>query len=239
MWQTPPQNIDLFPTDIHVWKTNLNINTAQQNELWQLLSNDEKTRANRFRFPHLRVHYIAGRGALRQLCGRYLSVAPQDLVFTYGAQGKPLLSDFPDFSFNLSHSHGIAVFAFAHEMTLGIDVEFIDTTIDYEVIAPRFFSKNEADTLLALPKAERPPVFFNCWTRKEAFIKAKGGGLSIPLDQFEVTLLLEDTPRLLAIDWAPEEVSQWSIFSFSADEGYVGALMTDAVVRKIYTYVKN
>ncbi len=233
MWQSSPKNIALSPTDIHVWKVSLNISLNSQNDFWLTLSEDEKLRANRFRFPHLRVRYIAARGTLRALLGQYLSVLPIEIQFSYGEQGKPFLTDFPDFKFNISHSEDLAVFAFAKEITLGIDVEFINPKIDTEVIAPRFFSKNEAATLLKLSPLKRPPVFFNCWTRKEAFIKAKGGGLSIPLDQFEVTLLPEDTPQLLAIDWAPEEVENWSIFSFNVGPEFVGALMTDGNIDKV------
>ena len=236
MWQSSPKNIDLSPTDIHVWKANMDIELSLQNKFWLTLSEDEKIRANRFRFPHLRVRYIAARGILRHLLAKYLSVSAESIRFEYGEQGKPFLSDFPTFKFNISHSHDHVVFAFAQDMTLGIDVEFINPKIDCEVIAPRFFSKNEAATLLALPPADRPPVFFNCWTRKEAFIKAKGGGLSIPLDQFEVTLLADDTPQLLAIDWAPNEVKSWSIFSFSVNEEFVGALMTAGEVGEVFWF---
>ena len=99
--------------------------------------------------------------------------------------------------------------------------------IAFELIAPRFFSKNEAATLLSLPQEQQPAVFYNCWTRKEAFIKAKGGGLSIPLDQFEVTLLMEDAPKLLAINWAMEEVENWDLHSFHLEEGVIGALIVE------------
>ena len=236
MWQSSPTNIVLSPTDIHVWKASLDIVPSLQDKLWLTLSEEEKTRANRFRFPHLRIRYIAARGILRRLLAQYLSVSAESIHFEYGEQGKPFLSDFPNFKFNISHSHDFVVFALAKNMTLGVDVEFINPEIDCEVIAPRFFSKNEAATLLALPPIDRPPIFFNCWTRKEAFIKAKGGGLSIPLDQFEVTLLPNDTAKLLAIDWAPEEVENWSVFSFSVNEEFVGALMTDEVVGKVFYF---
>jgi len=233
MWLTSPENIVLSPSEIHVWRANLDINLSLQKKFWTTLSDDEKRRAERFRFSHLRVHYIASRGILRQLLSRYLSVSTQSLRFEYGEQGKPSLADFPHFQFNISHSENQLVLAFAQEITLGIDVEFINPKTDFEVIAPNFFSKNEADTLLAQVPEDRPQVFFNCWTRKEAFIKAKGGGLSIPLDKFEVTLLSNDTPRLLAIDWAPEEVENWSTFSFKTGEGFVGALMTDGEVKEV------
>ncbi len=240
MWQSYPKNIILSPTEIHVWKTNLDIGQSFQNELWSTLSADEKLRANRFRFPHLRVRYIAARGVLRQLLAKYLSLPATDIRFSYGEQGKPFLSDFPDFKFNLSHSENLAVFAFSSSMTLGVDVEFIDSNIDIDVIAPNFFSKNEVRSLFQLAPAQRPTAFFNCWTRKEAFIKAKGGGLSIPLNQFELTLLPNDAPKLLAIDWAPDEVKEWSVFSFNVKKEFIGALMTNGNVTQVsYFDFKN
>lgn len=233
MWQSSPKNILLNFTNIHIWKAKLDVSLSTQNDFWQILSEDEKSRANRFRFPHLRVRYIAARGILRKLIGQYLSIAATDIQFNYGKQGKPFLVDFPNFKFNVSHSEDLAVFAFAKEVTLGIDVEYINTKIDIKVIAPNFFSQNEVTTLFNLPIKERIPVFFNCWTRKEAFIKAKGGGLSIPLDQFEVSLLANDTPKILAIDWNPEEVKDWSLFSFQADDKFIGALATNGNVEKV------
>jgi 4'-phosphopantetheinyl transferase len=233
MWQSSPKNISLNSTDIHIWKAKLNISLSTQNDFWQILSADEKTRANRFRFPHLRMHYIAARGVLRNLIAQYLSISPADIQFNYGKQGKPFLVNFPNFKFNVSHSEDLAVFAFAKEMEIGIDVEYINPKIDIEVIAPNFFSQNEVTTLFKLAPKERITGFFNCWTRKEAFIKAKGGGLSIPLDQFEVTLLAKDTPKILAINWAPEDVKNWSLFSFNPRKEFVGALTTNGNIEKV------
>jgi 4'-phosphopantetheinyl transferase len=236
MWQSFSESNTLSPTDIHVWKANLDISLSFQNNLWETLSEEEKSRANRLLFPHLRVRYIAARGILRRLLAQYLLIPATDIQFKYGKQGKPFLINFPDFKFNLSHTGDLAVFAFATDMTLGIDIELINPKIDMKVIAPNFFSKNEVTALFKLPSKERPLAFFNCWTRKEAFIKAKGGGLSIPLDQFEVTLLPEDTPKILTIDWAPEEVINWSIFSFEVGENFVGALMTDGNASQVSYY---
>ena len=104
MWQLPPKNIALSSTDIHVWKANLDIDLSLQNKLWKTLSQEEKLRANRFAFPHLRARYIAARGILRNLLAQYLSISATNIQFVYGEQGKPFLADFPNFKFNLSHS---------------------------------------------------------------------------------------------------------------------------------------
>ena len=228
MWQTSPPNIALPSKDIHVWKASLQVDAEQAEKFWKTLSKEEKARAHRFRFPEHRDYFIAARGILRALLHKYLPLQPVDFEFSYGAQGKPSLEQFPDLQFNVSHSRGVALFAFAKCGDIGVDIEYVDPAIEFELIAPRFFSKNEAATLLDLPVDRRPAVFFNCWTRKEAFIKAKGGGLSIPLDQFEVTLLEEDVPKLVTIDGALQEVHQWSLFSFFPERGMIGALAIKA-----------
>lgn len=232
-WQAMPNELAILESEVHVFKANLIINAAQENTFWATLSAEEKARANRFRFPVHRAYFIAGRGILRRLLGQYLNVLPQDLQFEYGPQGKPFLNNFPDFKFNISHSKHHILLAFSKKNTIGVDVEVIDSTIEFEIIAPRFFSKNEATTLLNLPYEQQPTVFYNCWTRKEAFIKAKGGGLSIPLDQFEVTLLPEDAPKLLAIDWAMEEVENWQMFSFNLEKEVIGALIVEGKIERV------
>lgn len=225
MWKIPTDDLKISTSEVHVWKADLGVDAALEAEFWDTLSEEEKKRADRFRFPIHRAYFIAGRGILRQLLGQYLGVPAVSLQFDYGSQGKPFLVDFPNFKFNISHSKHHILLAFSKKNTIGVDVEVIDPTIEFDVIAPRFFSKNEATTLLNLPLAQQPTVFYNCWTRKEAFIKAKGGGLSIPLDQFEVTLLPEDAPKLLTINWAMEEVNHWNLHSFYLEDGVLGALI--------------
>jgi 4'-phosphopantetheinyl transferase len=239
VWRAVPERLKLLANEIHVFKANLVIDPALETIFWATLSADEKTRANRFRFPIHRAYFIAGRGILRRLLGQYLNVLPQDLQFEYEAQGKPFLVGFSNFKFNISHSKHHILLAFSQKKTIGVDVEVIDPKIEFEVIAPRFFSKNEATTLLALPRTQQPAVFYNCWTRKEAFIKAKGGGLSIPLDQFEVTLLPEDAPKLLAINWAMEEVDNWELFSFHLEKNVVGALIVEGKVDVHFLKITN
>lgn len=236
MWQAAGQNITLGEKEVHVWKANLQIDFEQTETFWATLSIEEKARADRFRFKEHRLYFIASRGILKQLLSKYLSQPPGSFIFSYEAQGKPKLEQFPTLQFNVSHSKGYALFAFAKNEPIGVDLEFIDPSIEFKVIAPRFFSKNEATTLLDLPIERQPNVFFNCWTRKEAFIKAKGGGLSIPLDQFEVTLLENEPAKLLAVDWAPEEVEQWSMFSFFPKKEMVGALAIKSEVERVLYY---
>ena len=240
MWQKAPENIVLPSDQIHIWRASLDVVQDVEKAFWETLSQKERERAERFRFPTHRSQFIVGRGILRQLLGKYLHQSPETIQFSYGDQGKPFLAKAnqksSNLNFNISHSNGFAIFAFAEKMTFGVDLELIDPNIEFEVIAPRFFSKNEASALFSLPVEKQAEAFFNCWTRKEAFIKACGGGLSIPLDQFEMTLLPGDPPKLLAIDWSPEEVADWSVFSFLPEKNMVGALAVKAKSTEVFFF---
>lgn len=226
MWKKSIENIELLPNQIHVWRAWLTIAPDWENQYFTTLNVDERARAERFRFPIHRSQFIVGRGILRQLLGKYLRQAPKKIEFEYGDQGKPFLKNSKDDSlqFNLSHSGDQAVFAFAKNIIFGVDVEIINPEIELAVIAPRFFSKNENKKLFALPGEKQVEAFFNCWTRKEAFIKALGGGLSIPLDKFEMSLLPNEKPQLLAIDPTLGNVNKWSVFSFLPEENSIAAL---------------
>ncbi|MGH9809607.1 MAG: 4'-phosphopantetheinyl transferase family protein, partial [Terriglobia bacterium] len=154
---------------------------------WAVLSADERDRAGQFRFDRHRRRYIARRGILRELTGSYLGCNPADVVFVYNARGKPALRD-RDLQFNLSHSHGMALYAFRRGSAVGCDLEWRDPKFAAEQIPERFFSGDEVHALRSLPLSHQTEAFFNCWTRKEAYVKAAGQGLSIALDSFDVSL---------------------------------------------------
>jgi len=214
----------LLPHQVHIWKVNLDISQKKVDTYFKTLSVDEQDRANRFRFEHLRRRYVAGRGVLRVILGNYLDIRPKDLVFGYNAQGKPFLANQVSSFFNMSNGEDWALIAIGDYAEMGVDIELVDPKVEFEIIAPRFFSAREASAVMGLPSEERADVFFNCWTRKEAFIKAKGGGLSIPLDQFEVTLLPDEVPALLEIKWSEGEASEWTMRSFDVGKRFRGAL---------------
>jgi len=228
----------LPPYHIHLWKVHLNITDAEASQYFHTLSKDEQLRAERFRFAPLRKRYVAGRGILRALLGDYLNLRAKDLQFSYNAQGKPFLVNQPQSFFNVSNCQDWALIAIGQYEEMGVDIEFIDSNIECATIAPRFFSQREAKAVMDLPANQRPEVFFNCWTRKEAFIKAKGGGLSIPLDQFEVTLLPNEIPKLTDIQWSKGEAEEWGLRSFDVEDSFRGALAVrgrlDAL--SFYTY---
>lgn len=220
----------------HVWQANLEIDKATENHYYSLLSHDEQGRAGRFRFEKDRKHFIAARGMLRLLLGQYLAKKPADLVFQYAEKGKPFIPNPIDLQFNISHANGIALFGFVLKHPIGIDVEWINPKVEIEQVSQHFFAENERKRLMALPEVERLPAFFNCWTRKEAFIKATGDGLSFPLNKFEVSLTADEPATLLATHWDAKERDKWSLFDVAMGEGYKGAL---AVRRKVLVVNKT
>jgi 4'-phosphopantetheinyl transferase len=191
-----------------------------------VLSSDERERARRFRFERDRCRFIVGRARLRQMLAVRLGVAPAAIEICYGARGKPALA--PGFAesglrFNVSHCGGLAVYAFAQDRELGVDVEEVRPLPDADDVAARFFSARENQAYLALERAERALGFFNCWTRKEALIKALGDGLYHPLDAFDVSLAPGAPARLLRLGDMPGEDCGWTLHSFSPAPGFVGA----------------
>ena len=187
------------------------------------LSADEKSRADRFVFAGDRDRFVAARGILRELLGSYAGTAPAELKFDYGSQSKPELSPaHPPIRFNLSHSHGLAVYAFARERHLGIDLELIQPEFAGDEIAERYFSAPELAELRALPPETRAEGFFLCWTRKEAYVKARGEGLQISLASFDVSLTPGKEERLRS-----DDALRWQLHSFQPAPQYVGALVAE------------
>ncbi len=211
-WSSPLPIPELASGEIHVWRAFLSGDQTILRKLESTLAADEKARAARFMFESDRGGFIAARGILRDLLGRYIHCAPQTIEFTYGARGKPAVASRgtqPAICFNLSHSRGLAVIAIGRGREIGIDVELIRPEFAGQEIAKRYFSTKEIEELNRLPAELRTEGFFLCWTRKEAYIKAKGDGLHISLDSFDVSL----SPGRPAIFLGAEE-SRWSIESF-------------------------
>jgi 4'-phosphopantetheinyl transferase len=214
-----------LPADeVHVWRTSLERPPAAVERLRLLLSRDECARADRFRFERDRSRYVVGRALLRLLLGRYLGQEPEEVRFEYGAYEKPYLAGTPLW-FNLSHSGTVALYAFTAAAEVGIDVEVDEGDFARERIAERFFSPTEVAALRSLPESLQARAFLTCWTRKEAFIKARGDGLSLPLDSFDVSLAPQAPPGLLRTAWSDEEPAHWRLEDLSDPaEGYVAAL---------------
>jgi 4'-phosphopantetheinyl transferase len=211
-WSSPGTTSDLAGDEVHVWRVYLIGDGTASRHIASILSADEQARATRFIFERDRHRYISARGILRDLLGKYMQCAPQKIEFEYGPHGKPAVAS-PNsrsgISFNLSHSHGLAVVAMARNREVGIDVELIRPEFAGEDIAKRYFSVTEVAELNALPAQRKAEGFFLCWTRKEAYIKARGDGLHMPLDSFSVSLSPNNPAKLSSAD-----ESRWSMESF-------------------------
>ncbi|MCC6697660.1 MAG: 4'-phosphopantetheinyl transferase superfamily protein [Candidatus Hydrogenedentes bacterium] len=229
-WREPRQSLGLEPGAVHVWRARLDQPATVIDRYWATLSADEQERAARFHFPGGRNNYVVGRGVLRELLGRYLGMLPSAVSLTYSDHGKPALTEgcgsLP-LRFNLAHSGRLALYGFTLDRLIGIDIEKNRPDFAGQRIADRFFSSREADALRALPKEQREEAFLNCWTRKEAYIKARGEGLSFPLDAFDVSLKPGEPAALLATQGDPQEASRWSMFALHVEDGYAAALAVE------------
>ena len=233
-WLSPPKSPPLQTGEVHVWRIELEQPNNLLEKFRTSLDPDELERAGRFHFDKHRRHFIVGRGFLRDILSRYIEVEPAALRFSYGLYGKPALAGEHENSklrFNMSHSHNLALFAITEDKHLGIDVEHIRSDFASEDIARRFFSRVEVESFNALRAEEQVAAFFRCWTRKEAFMKATGKGMSQPLDTFDVTLAPAAPPRLLRVE--DDDASRWSLSDIDVGEGYAGALVVEGVVSKI------
>ena len=219
--------IALPEDEVHLWRVDLAA-VAKAEQRWeQILSADERARAVRFHFSQDRQYFTATRALLRTILGSYVDSDPTELVFHYSEKEKPSLSSSQpgnQVEFNVSHSGTIALLAFARGRALGVDVERLREDFDHEAIARRFFSEQEQRQLATLAPSERYHSFFRCWTRKEAYIKAQGTGLSLPLHQFDVSLRPGDVNGLLSTRPDSTEAAHWSLREVPAGNGYVAAL---------------
>lgn len=230
-WRVAPETVTLSGDQVHVWRADLDQTTAQIDGFLHTLSADERARAERFHFQRDRERFVVARGALRAILGLYLNRAPQCLSFRSSAHGKPalVLKDGEDpIRFNVSHSRGMALYAITYGRAVGIDLEYMRSDLEVEQIAERFFSRREIATLRALPASLRRYAFFLCWTRKEAYIKARGEGLSLPLDQFDVSLVPGETAALLDTRPDLDEALRWSLRELKPGlSGYAAALAVE------------
>jgi 4'-phosphopantetheinyl transferase len=221
---------------VHVWPVSIQAPVAVVDQFRSFLASDETARAARFRFEHLQHSFILARGALRILLGRYLNTPPRDLEFRYGTKGKPALAEPAGLRFNASHSGDMALFAFTIDCELGVDIEAVRSMPDMEDVARRFFCAEEAAELMALSTGQRDQGFFLCWTRKEAYIKATGEGLSAPLDAFRVTLRPGDPARMFYIERDPIAAQAWTLHDLALDPRYAAALAYRDSLRPLETF---
>jgi len=230
LWRSPPETLVLGRDDVHVWRATLDQAPSQIQSFLHDLAADEQARAEQFYFARDREHFIVARGVLRAILGCILNRVPGCLSFCYGAHGKPALageSDKNTVRFSVSHSHGVALYAVTRGREVGIDLERIRFDLAVAEIAERFFSRPEVAMLRTLPSELQRQAFFRCWTRKEAYIKARGEGLSLPLDQFDVSLAPGETEAVLRIQRDPAEASRWSFQELAPASGYAAAVAVE------------
>ncbi|HCF26730.1 MAG TPA: 4'-phosphopantetheinyl transferase [Cyanobacteria bacterium UBA11049] len=237
-WCSPPKSLKLSRNDVHVWRATLDRPAECVCQLAQSLSDDERLRAERFYFERDRSRFIVGRGLLRFILSRYLEIAANKLQFCYSSRGKPELIETSreyKLRFNVSHSQEIVLYAVTRDRSIGIDVEYIRPLPEAEQIVKSFFSLYEKSVFERLPPDQKQLAFFNCWTRKEAFVKAIGDGLSLPLDRFDVSLIPGEPARLLGIKGDNRALdhlrhrtcSNWSLQDITPIPGYVAALAVE------------
>ncbi|TMC38195.1 MAG: 4'-phosphopantetheinyl transferase superfamily protein [Chloroflexi bacterium] len=232
LWSGPGPHITLAKNEVHVWRASLEASERVYSILQRVLSTDEYGVATRFYFERDRRRWTIAHGILRMLLALYLDVDPSKLQFVTNDYGKPAIASPPGgkhLQFNLSHSGDLALYAFAYDRQVGIDVERIRDNIEYEELARSHFSPSEYTMLQTLPLLIRKEAFFLCWSRKEAYIKAKGKGLSIPLDQFDMSLTPGEPATLLASREEPQARERWSVQSLAPGTSYVGALVVEGV----------
>ena len=230
-WKPSSDVAGLDPGGVDVWAASLD--DLPENSLRVLLSADERERGERFHFERDRRRFVAARGLLRLLLGRYLDVDPAGLRFGYGPRGKPSLAGCEELRFNLSHSGGLTLLAVTRDCEVGVDIEQERPVPESEDIARHYFSAREGAELRSLGADEREAAFFRCWTRKEAFIKATGDGLSRPLDTFDVTLASGKPARLLRVLGEPEAARRFWLEDLRPAPGFAGALAVEGGAKRV------
>lgn len=217
----------LSDSEIHLWRAFTQTFESRVKELETLLSGEEIGQLERFFFQKDKTRFVVAHGVLRIMIGRYLDVSPHLVVFRSSPKGKPELHGHrgrEPFSFNISHSHNLVVFAFSKFRSIGVDVEHIRHLPDYHEMANCYFHPKERAGLQSLPLCERQKAFFEYWTRKEAFVKATGEGLSCPLDSFFISIGSEKENGILGVSGDKIEAANWILLAFRPAQGYAGAV---------------
>lgn len=209
---------------IDVWSWSLDRSVSEVARLWDMLSAEETMRATRFVKERDAMRFSTGRAYLRLILSHYLDASPHELLLKTNAFGKPQIgaSSKPPLQFNLSHSSDKAVLAVCDSFPVGIDIEEIKPIT--EDVARHFFSARECAALKALPPEHYLHAFYRCWTRKEAFVKAHGTGLMLPLDSFDVAIHADAPPRLERLEGDADAPGRWTLLNLETPDGFAGAI---------------
>lgn len=240
-WLFRPKYLSLGSDEVHVWLAFLDRMIPHLGSLLQTLADEEIEKAGRFHFQKDRDEYVLARGLLRNILSSYTGILPGQLRFRCNRYGKPALTKQcggRNLEFNLSHAHGAVLYAVTCGRKVGVDLEYVRGDLDYRQLAKRFFSPHEASVLGLLPSDLRQKAFFTCWTRKEAYVKAKGTGVSLDLQSFDVVPTHGQPAPRLRIETDPEEAQRWSLTDLDAPAGYVAALAIEGRACQI-TYQRS
>ena len=217
---------------IHILKVNINKSELDLSSIFsKVLSEDEKQRATRLRSEKDRKRFVVSRGLLRENLGRYMDTNPADISFKYNRHGKPAINDdlnSANIKFNVSHSRDLAIYAVCLNKEIGVDVEYIRDVGSADKIIERFFTEDEKRYYYSLPEDSKRHAFFTLWTRKEAYSKARGMGIGLPLKDFDLNLVPNNQNR--------ENKSKWSLIDFDIDKDYLAALATEGTNMEICHY---
>jgi 4'-phosphopantetheinyl transferase len=236
-WESPPALLELDAGAVHVWRVDLDAPAHDRDALRSTLTPDELARAARFVFVRDRERFVVGRGLLRAILVRYMGDSPSALRFGYNMHGKPFLSapDSDALQFNVSHTKQLALIAVRRRGQVGIDIERIREPIDYAPIAAEMFSAAERAALYATPEPLRLSAFFGFWTRKEAYIKARGEGLGSALNQFDTTLRSDELVGVVRVeDSAGDEL--WALRALHPAQGYIAAVVVEGALAQLRLY---
>ena len=236
-WCPPPASVNPGKEEVHLWLADQDDPKLDPEAQILILSKSERNRAARFHFPLHRGRFIRRRVFLRCVLSSYLRRAPEALAVALDRYGKPFIRSPAPISFNLSHSGQWALLAVAAGINVGVDIEQIRHGIRTEAIARRFFSPREQQDLFRVPSPQREGAFFSAWTRKEAYVKARGVGLSIPLDQFSVTLLPGTPSALLEADTDGGSSLDWRLIDLTVKPGFAAALAVRGRVRQLKCWI--
>jgi 4'-phosphopantetheinyl transferase len=224
------------PGTIACWRVDLEQPDEVVAALATVLADDERERASRFVFPRDRRRFTVTRACLRVLVARCCGARAAAIRFVYSAHGKPALApaaSAPPVHFNVSHAADLALIALTRDAPLGIDVEAVRPLPDLLAIASRFFTAGETETIVTAPPQDRELAFFLCWTRKEAFSKALGDGLSLALDRYRVACRPGEPARILEIDGSAAAGAEWSVYDLRPAPGFVGAAVMRGAARPL------
>lgn len=234
-----PGDLFLQEGEVHVWFVRLPKMSAHFESILEILAPDEVARAARFRFDGNRNEYILTRGFLRHILSSYAGSAPHLLRFCYNSYGKPTLAA-PwcgnRLEFSVSHSRGVAVCAVMRDGQVGVDLEYLHQDVEFDQIAEQFFSPREMSLFRRLPSNKKRVAFFSCWTRKEAYIKARGEGMFLDLRSFDVAFAQDQPASVFIGTDNPSETRRWSLADLSAPVGYTASVAFEGVVGRIRSW---